>query len=159
MRRHDLFAQLFAHALACGQTRVVNLSITEGMSGLRMEGDPISHFALTTADYQVLGGDIAGLGLPTVIAMEGGYAVEALGANVASFLDDLLGLLFPQLSEESRATADEMAARLAIDSCGWYAAEHLKALVSAARWVAGNVWRGHDEALARRVEKLTRRAS
>ena len=50
------------------------------------EGDPISHFALTTADYQVLGGDIAGLGLPTVIAMEGGYAVEALGANVASFL-------------------------------------------------------------------------
>jgi acetoin utilization deacetylase AcuC-like enzyme len=50
------------------------------------EGDPISHFALTTADYQVLAGDIAGLGLPTVIAMEGGYAVEALGANVASFL-------------------------------------------------------------------------
>mgnify|MGYP003344866558 CR=1 FL=1 len=47
MRRHDLFAQLFAHALACGQTRVVNLSITEGMSGLRMEGDPISHHTYT----------------------------------------------------------------------------------------------------------------
>ena len=50
------------------------------------EGDPISHFALTTADYAVLARDIAAAGWPTVIAMEGGYAVEALGANVASFL-------------------------------------------------------------------------
>jgi acetoin utilization deacetylase AcuC-like enzyme len=50
------------------------------------EGDPISHFALTTPDYAVLARDIASLGLPTVIAMEGGYAVGALGANVASFL-------------------------------------------------------------------------
>ena len=29
---------------------------------------------------------IAALGLPTLILMEGGYAVDALGANVASFL-------------------------------------------------------------------------
>jgi acetoin utilization deacetylase AcuC-like enzyme len=51
------------------------------------EGDPISHFALTTGDYRVLAGDIAARGWPTAILMEGGYAVEALGANVASFLD------------------------------------------------------------------------
>ena len=50
------------------------------------EGDPISHFKLTTADYAVLGRDIAACGWPAVVAMEGGYAVEALGANVASFL-------------------------------------------------------------------------
>ena len=50
------------------------------------EGDPISHFKLTTADYAVLARDIAACGWPTVIAMEGGYAVDALGANVASFL-------------------------------------------------------------------------
>jgi acetoin utilization deacetylase AcuC-like enzyme len=50
------------------------------------EGDPISHFALTTADYAVLARDIAACGWPTVIVMEGGYAVDALGANVASFL-------------------------------------------------------------------------
>src|SRR4051812_12166579 len=31
MERHDLFAILMAHALACGQTNVVNLTITEGM--------------------------------------------------------------------------------------------------------------------------------
>jgi acetoin utilization deacetylase AcuC-like enzyme len=30
---------------------------------------------------------IAALGLPTLIVMEGGYAVAALGANVASFLE------------------------------------------------------------------------
>lgn len=50
------------------------------------DGDPISHFALQTADYAVLAQDIAGCGWPTVICMEGGYAVDALGANVAGFL-------------------------------------------------------------------------
>lgn len=50
------------------------------------EGDPISRFALTTADYPVLAADIAACGWPTVIVMEGGYAVEALGTNVAAFL-------------------------------------------------------------------------
>ena len=50
------------------------------------EGDPISHLKLTTADYAILAADIAACGWPTAIVMEGGYAVDALGANVASFL-------------------------------------------------------------------------
>ncbi len=50
-------------------------------------GDPISHFRLETPDYSGLARRIAGLALPTVVAMEGGYAVDALGANVAAFLD------------------------------------------------------------------------
>ncbi len=50
------------------------------------EGDPISHFRLTTADYAALGRRIASLGAPTLIVMEGGYAVDALGANDAQFL-------------------------------------------------------------------------
>ena len=50
------------------------------------EGDPISRFALASADYAVLARDIAAGGWPTAIVMEGGYAVDALGANVASFL-------------------------------------------------------------------------
>ena len=50
------------------------------------EADPISHFQLTTSDYAPMARRIASLGLPTVIVMEGGYAVEALGANVAEFL-------------------------------------------------------------------------
>ena len=49
-------------------------------------GDPISHFQLETADYRSIASRIAAAGLPTLILMEGGYAVEALGANVAEFL-------------------------------------------------------------------------
>lgn len=50
------------------------------------EGDPISHFQLRTADYAKLARRVAGVGLPTLVVMEGGYAVEALGDNVAGFL-------------------------------------------------------------------------
>jgi acetoin utilization deacetylase AcuC-like enzyme len=50
------------------------------------EGDPISNFALSTPDYVLLARDIAGCGWSTAIVMEGGYAVDALGHNVASFL-------------------------------------------------------------------------
>ncbi|WP_375403823.1 histone deacetylase family protein [uncultured Sphingomonas sp.] len=49
-------------------------------------GDPISHFALETPDYSVLARDVARCSWPTAIVMEGGYAVDALGHNVASFL-------------------------------------------------------------------------
>ena len=48
------------------------------------EGDPIAPFALTPRDYPVLARDIAARGWPTAILMEGGYAVDALGDNVAS---------------------------------------------------------------------------
>jgi acetoin utilization deacetylase AcuC-like enzyme len=49
-------------------------------------GDPISHFRLETPDYAIVARRIASLGLPTLVVMEGGYAVDALGANVATFL-------------------------------------------------------------------------
>ena len=49
-------------------------------------GDPICSFALETADYAPVARRIAALGLPTLVVMEGGYAVDALGANVAAFL-------------------------------------------------------------------------
>jgi acetoin utilization deacetylase AcuC-like enzyme len=49
-------------------------------------GDPISNFALDTPDYARLARRIAALDQPTLVVMEGGYAVDALGANVASFL-------------------------------------------------------------------------
>ncbi|WP_294191525.1 histone deacetylase family protein [uncultured Sphingomonas sp.] len=50
------------------------------------EGDPISRFRLRTDDYPLLARDIASAGLPTAIVMEGGYAIDALGHNVAAFL-------------------------------------------------------------------------
>jgi acetoin utilization deacetylase AcuC-like enzyme len=50
------------------------------------EGDPISHFAIRTDDYAQLAARAASLAIPTLVVLEGGYAVEALGANVAAFL-------------------------------------------------------------------------
>ncbi|MBB5221493.1 acetoin utilization deacetylase AcuC-like enzyme [Amaricoccus macauensis] len=49
-------------------------------------GDPISQFRLDTIDYPLMGAGIAALGLPTLFVMEGGYAVEAIGENVAGLL-------------------------------------------------------------------------
>jgi len=53
--------------------------------------DPIAGFALETADFVEMGRMIAQAGLPTAIVMEGGYAVAALGANVAAFLSGIEG--------------------------------------------------------------------
>ncbi len=53
--------------------------------------DPISQFALTTNDMQVMGALIGALGLPSVTVMEGGYNVAALGRNVAAFIAGLEG--------------------------------------------------------------------
>ncbi len=49
-------------------------------------GDPISYFSIETEDYHHIARRIAGLRLPTLVVMEGGYAVDALGRNVAAFL-------------------------------------------------------------------------
>lgn len=53
--------------------------------------DPISFFKLESDDFTTYGADIAGLGLPTLFVMEGGYAVEEIGINtvnvLAGFLD------------------------------------------------------------------------
>lgn len=48
--------------------------------------DPICNLALRTDDYGRIGAAIAGLGLPVVALQEGGYAVDALGANAVAFL-------------------------------------------------------------------------
>ncbi|HEV7251493.1 MAG TPA: histone deacetylase family protein [Mesorhizobium sp.] len=50
------------------------------------KGDPVSSFALETGDYLEVGSMIAELALPTQFVMEGGYAIEALGENVANVL-------------------------------------------------------------------------
>ena len=49
-------------------------------------GDPISFFEIGEEDYARIGARVAALGIPTLIVMEGGYAIEALGRIVTSFL-------------------------------------------------------------------------
>ena len=51
--------------------------------------DPICNLALQTDDYARIGSRIAELGHPVVALQEGGYAVDALGANAVAFLGGL----------------------------------------------------------------------
>ena len=53
------------------------------------EDDPISYFRLRQDDYRQIGGRIASIGLPVLVVMEGGYAVDALGDNVEALLGGL----------------------------------------------------------------------
>ncbi len=53
--------------------------------------DPIGGFTLQTDDYAHLGSLVRGLGRGVVALQEGGYAVEAIGANAVAFLDGLAG--------------------------------------------------------------------
>jgi acetoin utilization deacetylase AcuC-like enzyme len=48
--------------------------------------DPLGDFALASNAYPQIGARLAQLRLPTVFLMEGGYAIDALGENVAGVL-------------------------------------------------------------------------
>ena len=51
------------------------------------ERDPISFFKLTSADFTDYGATIAGMKLPTLFVMEGGYAVAEIGVNTVNVLE------------------------------------------------------------------------
>ena len=53
-------------------------------------GDPISRFALAEGEFLRVGGALARLRRPAAFVMEGGYAVAALGENVADVLQGFL---------------------------------------------------------------------
>lgn len=50
------------------------------------EEDPISHFKLRGPDFVKIGRAIGALEVPALFVMEGGYAIEAIGTNVANVL-------------------------------------------------------------------------
>ncbi len=56
------------------------------------EHDPISFFKLSSDDFKRYGSTLAGLGLPTLFVMEGGYAVEDIGVNAVNVLQGFEGL-------------------------------------------------------------------
>jgi acetoin utilization deacetylase AcuC-like enzyme len=53
------------------------------------EGDPIGDLALRTPDYESIGRMVGAMGHPVVALQEGGYAVDAIGANALAFLGGL----------------------------------------------------------------------
>lgn len=54
------------------------------------ELDPISTFRLKSTDFLRCGEEISSIGLPTLFAMEGGYAIEAIGTNTVNVLQGFL---------------------------------------------------------------------
>ncbi len=50
------------------------------------ERDPLGAFRLGTASYSRIGERVAELALPTLLVQEGGYALDALGANAVALL-------------------------------------------------------------------------
>jgi acetoin utilization deacetylase AcuC-like enzyme len=53
-------------------------------------GDPLGKFNLTRNGIRQIGQAIAGLKLPTLVVMEGGYNNAALGENMVSFLENFV---------------------------------------------------------------------
>jgi acetoin utilization deacetylase AcuC-like enzyme len=49
-------------------------------------GDPLGAFQVTTDGFGRIGAALAAAGRPAVLVQEGGYALEALGANAVAFL-------------------------------------------------------------------------
>ena len=71
----------------CARTRIFAadaLVVSLGVDSF--EHDPISSFKLKTPDFRNYGAKIAGLGVPTVFVMEGGYGVPEIGDNTAAVL-------------------------------------------------------------------------
>ena len=53
--------------------------------------DPISSFKLDSDDFTTCGRAIAGLGLPTLFVMEGGYDIDVVGVNTVNVLSGFEG--------------------------------------------------------------------
>ena len=62
------------------------LVVSAGMD--LFEGDPLGKFKVNQDGIHQIGKEIAGLKLPTLIVMEGGYNNDALGENIVSLLEN-----------------------------------------------------------------------
>jgi acetoin utilization deacetylase AcuC-like enzyme len=83
----------YATALEVGLDRIATFApdapLVLSLGFDTFERDPIGDLALTTDDYAVIGRRIGRSGLPVIALQEGGYAIDALGANVVAFLTGL----------------------------------------------------------------------
>jgi acetoin utilization deacetylase AcuC-like enzyme len=87
----------YAAALSVGLDRVAafepDAPLVVSLGFDTFDGDPICDLGLRTADYEAIGAAIGGLGHPVLAVQEGGYAIDAIGANAVAFLAGLRGAL------------------------------------------------------------------
>ncbi len=84
----------YAKCLAQGLERVKDYQPDVLLISLGVDtyiDDPVGGFALVSEDYLSLGGMIGELQLPTHFVMEGGYAMDDLGTNVANVISGFSG--------------------------------------------------------------------
>jgi acetoin utilization deacetylase AcuC-like enzyme len=77
----------YAEALSSACREIVNYSPDALIVSLGVdthEDDPIGRFCLQTDCYRYMGKAIAGIGVPTLIVMEGGYLTGTMASNVVS---------------------------------------------------------------------------
>ena len=83
----------WASALDDALSRIRNFSAQTLVLSLGVDtykDDPISFFKLETEDFTDCGTRVGRMALPTVIVMEGGYAIEQIGINTVAFLEGFL---------------------------------------------------------------------
>ena len=82
----DLYAATLERACAIVRDFDPDAPLIVSLGFDTFERDPIADLALATEDYARVGSIIASFGRPTVMIQEGGYAIDAIGANALSFL-------------------------------------------------------------------------
>jgi acetoin utilization deacetylase AcuC-like enzyme len=87
----DGYATALAEALRLVEAFAPDAPLVVSLGFDTFERDPIGDLALRTSDYAEIGGMIGGLRHPVVALQEGGYAIDAIGANAVSFLTGLRG--------------------------------------------------------------------
>ncbi|MGH2457137.1 MAG: histone deacetylase family protein, partial [Candidatus Limnocylindria bacterium] len=87
----DGYASALAEALRLVEAFDPDAPLVVSLGFDTYDGDPIGDLALRTADYGEVGRMIGALGGRVVALQEGGYAVDAIGANALDFLTGLAG--------------------------------------------------------------------
>ncbi len=85
----DAYAAALAEALAMVEAFAPDAPLVISAGFDTFEHDPIGDLALRTPDYAEIGRMVRGVGLPMIVLQEGGYAVDALGANALALLDGM----------------------------------------------------------------------
>jgi acetoin utilization deacetylase AcuC-like enzyme len=87
----DAYLAALGEALAAVRTFDPDAPLVVSLGFDTYHTDPISNLALHTDDYGRIGAAIGALTMPVVALQEGGYAIDALGANAVAFLGGLAG--------------------------------------------------------------------
>ena len=85
----DGYATALADGLRAVEAFAPDAPLVVSLGFDTFERDPIGDLALRTGDYRELARMIGGIGQPVVVLQEGGYAVDAIGANAVAFLGGL----------------------------------------------------------------------